>query len=375
MLSRFWGGVPSVEGERNKLLAHISACKPDPPCTAGAEQGHWYSHFHARAIALRGILAYGRAAEDDRALEFVRRAYEFSLTQGIPRMGWINCLPVATNMCEACALGDLVGLGIRLSDAGLGDYWDDVDAVVRNHLVEQQLVSTDLLERISAACPKACDCVKNAEPGKLSYDNALARTIGTFAGLSFATDIPKPWVMQCCTGNATQGLYYAWEGVVREDVDTAQVNLFLNRAARLVDVDSYLPHEGRLVVRNKAARRVAIRIPAWVSRSHLRTDVSGTQRLQRWIHNSLIFDDLKPGDAVTLTFPVREMKLEYTANANSPAETVYKCTFRASTLVDITPHDDLPTSYPMYARSHLRTDEAPMKTLDRFVPGRIISHW
>jgi hypothetical protein len=36
-------------------------------------------------------------------------------------------------------VGDMVGLGIRLSDAGLGDYWDDVDAVVRNQLVEQQL--------------------------------------------------------------------------------------------------------------------------------------------------------------------------------------------------------------------------------------------
>jgi hypothetical protein len=31
---------------------------------------------------------------DERVLEFVRRAYEFSLTQGIARLGWINCWPV-----------------------------------------------------------------------------------------------------------------------------------------------------------------------------------------------------------------------------------------------------------------------------------------
>jgi hypothetical protein len=44
-------------------------------------------------------------------------------------------------------LGDLVGVYIRLSDAGAGDYWDDVDHIVRNHLVEQHasLNSTLLL--------------------------------------------------------------------------------------------------------------------------------------------------------------------------------------------------------------------------------------
>jgi hypothetical protein len=66
-------------------------------------------------------------------------------------MGWVNCYPAAINHCEGCALGDLVALGIRLSDAGLGDYWDAVDAVTRNQLVEQQLTRPDLLERASEA--------------------------------------------------------------------------------------------------------------------------------------------------------------------------------------------------------------------------------
>ena len=66
-------------------------------------------------------------------------------------MGWVNTYPVVLNYYEGCALGDLVALAIRLSDSGAGDYWDDVDAVVRNQLVEQQLTRSDLLERVSAA--------------------------------------------------------------------------------------------------------------------------------------------------------------------------------------------------------------------------------
>lgn len=80
--------------------------------------------------------------------------------------------------------------------------------------------------------------------------------------------------MQCCTGNGTQGLYYAWEGIVRERGETAQVNRLLNRAAKLLDVDSFLPYAGKVVLRNKAARRIAVRIPGWVSRPRVSWEVS-----------------------------------------------------------------------------------------------------
>ena len=45
---------------------------------------------------------------------------------------------------------DMIALGVRLSDAGVGDYWDDVDAVARNQLIEQQLTDAAALERIAA---------------------------------------------------------------------------------------------------------------------------------------------------------------------------------------------------------------------------------
>ncbi len=380
MKPKFWGGVPDLDiSHAEGLSIHVAARLPDPPFTAGHEQGHWYSHFHARAVGLRGILEYARSVGDERALEFVRRAYEFSLTQGIPRIGWVNVAPVRLNQCEGCGVADLVAMGIRLSDTGLGDYWDDVDAMVRNHLIEHQLVRADLLEQLGGSTPDS-DPPEGRPPfpGERLTENVIERSLGAFGAMSFPSGLPEPFVAGCCTGNGTQGLYYAWEGIVRERGDTAQVNLLLNRAAKLLDIDSHLPYEGKVVLHNKSARRISVRIPFWVDRQEIRVQVGGTDRRLDWLGNSLVLDDLQPGDEVTLTFPIRETSASYTVNAQSPAEEVYTCTFRGSTLVDISPRDPSPTMYPFYLRDHLRdhqASKAPMKTVERFVPSRTIAAW
>ena len=376
MMPKFWGGVPDPAGDRSGLPGHIAPPGADPPYTAGNELGHWYSHFHARAIALRGILEFAVIAGDERAAEFVRRAYEFTLSQGIARLGWINCYPAALNLCEGCALGDLVALGIRLSDLGQGDYWDDVDAVVRNQLAEQQLTRADLLRRVAEHSADEREGEQRALPGELFYaEDIFERTVGVFGGTAGPTSIPAVWVMHCCTGNATQGLYYAWEGAVRENDHTAEVNLLLNRSGRLLDVESYLPYEGKVVIRNRGARQIAVRMPHWAGHEEIRAHVDSKPVVADWIGNRLLFRQLSTPCEITVGFPVRERTACYTVNANSDQEQVYTCTFRGSTLVDISPRDTDPRAYPLYLRDHLRKDKAPLKTVERFRSDRIVTHW
>ena len=376
MKPKFWGGIPDPNVSRDGLTGNASPSSPDPAYTAGAEQGHWFSHFHARAVTLRGILAYAEAASDERAMEFVRRAYEYTLTQGIARIGWINCFPAAQNEMEACALGDFVALAVRLSDMGLGDYWDDVDAITRNQLVEQQLTNRDLIENVSAACGESeFHAGDQVSYGPAVTEDAIERSMGIFLSNSTPTSVRIPFTMLCCTGNGTQGLYYAWEGALRESGDTAQVNLLLNRAAKLLDVDSYLPYEGKVVLRNKAARRISVRIPFWVDRKEICANVAGCDVSLDWLGNNLVFEELNPGDVITLTFPVKETTSSYTVNAHSPDEKVYTCTFRGSTCVDISPRDEAKTNYPMYLREHMKKDKAPMKTKTRFVAEKKILNW
>ncbi len=362
MNPRFWGG------------------NPEPVMVAGNELGHFNFHTHNRMLTLASMLEYGRVANDDRVLEFVQRGYEFALTLGIAKLGWITTPFWGSSLeglNEACTFQDLVRLGIRLTDAGVGDYWDIVDTIVRNHLAEQQLLRRDILERVSEAGAE-----HRADPISESSGRVIERTLGLFGSCAGPAGIPKPWVMQCCSGNAPQALYYAWEGAVRHDAGTTTINLHLNRASSWVDVSSYLPHQGKVIIDVKDSSRVAVRVASWMPVRQLQTRVNSTARDGVRVGNYLIFDGVKPGDTIELDFPIKESTVSYTANAHRPGsnrshgrETQYKVTSRGSTVVDISPKDTDPTSYPFYEREHLRTEMTPMKTTTRFVPAKTLLNW
>ena len=55
---------------------------------------------------------------------------------------------------EGCAVADMTWIAVTLSEAGVGDYWDDVDEYVRNALTEHQVLSRDLVEQILSDAPE-----------------------------------------------------------------------------------------------------------------------------------------------------------------------------------------------------------------------------
>lgn len=57
---------------------------------------------------------------------------------GLPRIGQWG---------ENCTNNMMAEIAIKLSDAGAGDYWDDVDGYARNCLVEDQYVDLELLKQ------------------------------------------------------------------------------------------------------------------------------------------------------------------------------------------------------------------------------------
>ena len=367
MKPKFWGGVS------------------DPTPSSGKQRGHVDFPTHHRAIALRGLLEYGLVVGDPYICDFVRTSYEHMRSFGMPETGFIPTSPRDETM-EACFIGDYTALALKLSLSGYGDYWEDVDRMVRNQMVEDQLADRGLLERIIASSPErkpGSDYSLRREkrvrlepmPGiEYAGEDVLDRVLGTFIGAPGVTSVDFVQGGQCCTGNATSGIYYAWESITRRDGDNAQVNLFLNRAAPWLDVDSHLPYEGRVVITNKTARRISVRIPPWVDRSRLESRVNGEGRRPGWVAGYAMFDGLTPGDAIELSFPLATQTLSRTAYSGKPDETVYTIRTRANTVLDISPRDEAPRSYPFYLRDHLKGDRAPMKTVTRFV-APIIPEW
>ncbi|OHB81616.1 MAG: hypothetical protein A2W31_15000 [Planctomycetes bacterium RBG_16_64_10] len=290
----------------------------------GAERGHFSGHFHAHVAALRGLLEYAMVADDAELKAFVRSGYEYARNFGLSRIGWFPENTATGQYCEACCTADMVALAIKLGDAGVGDYWEDVDGYVRNQLVEQQLIRTDLLEKLAASSPP-----HRATPPRETDDRVIERNLGGFAGHGDIATLPNTWIMHCCTGNGSQALYYAWDGVVRENGQgSAQIHLLLNRASPWLDLDSYLPYEGKVVIKNRAAKRISVRIPAWVARREVRSRIGSRLVPADWIGNYLVYDNLKSGDTIEIKFPM----VETTTKATLEGKT-HTLRFRGNTLV------------------------------------------
>jgi hypothetical protein len=339
-----------------------------PAGIIGSERGHFSGHFHAHVACLRGLLELAMVANDAELKEFVRSGYEYARNFGISRIGWFPENTGTGQHCEACCTADMVALAVKLSDAGVGDYWEDVDRYTRNQLVEQQLVSRELLEKLAGRSP-----ARKASRPTETDDRVIERNLGGFAGHGDVTLLPDTWIMHCCTANASQALYYAWEGIVREKAKGAvAINLLLNRASPWLDIDSYLPYEGKVILRNKTVKKASVRLPVWVPRNAVRCRV-GSQPVEcEWVNNYLLVEGLKPGDIVAIDFPLVESVVQATLEGNQ-----YTLHFRGNTLVRLSvkiakPGSVHPESYPIYRRDHMLAPHPPMIKKNRYVSDRFI---
>ncbi len=372
MKPKFWGGFSN------------------PPSGNGREHGHSDSHFHARAIALRGLLEYGSVANDAFACDFVRCSYEYMKSFGIPEIGYIPTFmgEEATDdqmgnqgaknplLMEGCFLGDLVALTVKLAESGYGDYWEDADRVIRNHLIESQVTDREILKRIVAHAPERQPEMQAGHVPGQDYigDDVVDRGLGIFWSGIQADGVHGHWIMQCCTANGCRGLYMAWDAITRCDDDHAHINLFLNRAAPWLDIHSYLPYEGKVIVRNKTAKRISIRIPPWVDCHRLECRLNRNVISPAQVSHYIDLTDIRPGDVVELRFPMVEQTVTRTAYTTAPAETVYTIRMRGNTVMELTPQNESPNIYPFYRREFLQGNVAPLKAVTRYV-SPVIPEW
>jgi hypothetical protein len=357
-----------------------------PKAVVGFERAQFDGHHHSYLTLLKGLLCYAEQTNDVQLMCFVRDGYEYFRTFGLARIGAFG---------ETCSTGDMTFLAIKLSDLGVGDYWDDADQYIRNQLAETQITDAATLHRLASQLPHGrgkSDFTKGPfNPDIESTENAIDRSVGAFlSDSSHPTLIPESCLLYtiCCTGSCVPALYAAWDATVRSDGDTAQINLLFNRSAESLDVDSYLPYEGKVVIQNKTARRIAVRIPLWVDWNSIKCQIDGQDVVCARIGRYCIFENMKPKSELNITFPIAETQETWTlkwkekefwqecTNPGSnwqPLETPkqYTMRFRGNTLVDIEPRDTS-LGMPLYVRDHLQRDAAPMKKITRFVPALTI---
>src|SRR5262249_46228544 len=141
----------------------------------------------------------------------------------------------------------------------------------------------------------------------------------------------------------------------------------LNRVSPWIDVESYLPFEGKVVLRNRQAEAIRVRIPAWVDVKNLKVMLNGKPIEAIQPGRAVFVEGIKNKDVIELNFIVRERTDKYFIH-----DKTYTIEYRGSTVVDISPRNADPQLIPMYEREALKGKKAPMHTVQRFVAENLL---
>lgn len=337
------------------------------------KDGQWLCyHFHANTACLLALAEYAVIVKDKELLELVRKSFEYGKLISDPLVGYFpeyvpgtpeytKIIPTsigpATRTCETCEVADMIGLALKLTQAGVGDYWEEAERWTRNQFAENQLTP----EKFEVLQNKVISEGLFPEQPVCDWETtAVERFIGTFAGIAAANDWGTVSVPGCCTGNASRTIYWIWDSIITRNPDEVRVNLLLNRASPWVDVDSYLPYEGKVVLKIKQATHAAVRIPAWTERDRVVCKVGDKARSCSWNGAYLKLGGLQAGDIVVVMFPIPT----YTTASRAIGDLSCKLTVKGNSVVEIVPRGE---GCPLYQREHYKQDKAPSRMITRFV--------
>ena len=161
-------------------------------------------------------------------------------------------------------------------------------------------------------------------------------------------------MMGCCADASVRASHAIWSHTVTGDAGEWRINLAVNRDHPAVDVVSCLPHRGEINVSVKQARRVLVRTPEWVDKDEVRAFVDREAIARNLDGNYVVFDDLKPGQQLTVTYPLCIAEVKEVIRGKQFVE--YTERWRGNTIVDISPGGKW---IPMFEHPELETAEVP----------------
>jgi len=137
-----------------------------------------------------------------------------------------------------------------------------------------------------------------------------------------------------------------------------------------------------VVVTNKTASTIAVRIPQWVDRNAVAATLNEKPADGFWTGNHVVYTGLSPKDRLVIQFPVPESKETYTVkwkktdfwqegtdpgkNWKNDTPEKFTLTMKGGTLIDVEPRTR-DAAYPCFERDAFKATTAPMHQVSRFV--------
>jgi hypothetical protein len=327
-------------------------------------------HFHAHTNALLALLEYAVVAGETEYAPFARKGYEYARSTGTPQIGffpeYIQSWPSDRHgviNSEGCAVADMVALAVKLSQAGVGDYWEDVDRYVRNLLTEMQLKRSRWVYNSVASQP-----LVPVNPETDDTFQAAERLVGNFAAWSSANEfcVWSAGITQCCLANAARSLYYVWDSMLQAHPGQLTIQLLLNRVSSTADITSDLPYAGRFRVHLKRTATLRVRKPAWLDVESVNITSSSLGGEVRFKLNQgyLYIAKRSAGEQLTFRFDLPERTIRTRVGHIDATMTL-----RGNEVVAFDPPGK---NYPFWKDKDVRRDTLPEVLRTYFIPDRSI---
>lgn len=123
---------------------------------------------------------------------------------------------------------------------------------------------------------------------------------------------------------------------------------------------------GQVDVKVKQPVALSMRIPEWASPQQVRAQVNGQDRAVEWDGRYALMGDVKPGDGVTMTFPISERPRTEWVQGHR-----YNLVTKGNDVVCMEPPGE---NVPFYLRDHYRANGTRWRKIERFVADKLIYH-
>jgi len=307
-------------------------------------------HMHGNLRSLVGAADYALYVKDpilfsrvDALFRYVKgTATRFGfLPEAIGRQGDIVS-------CETCAIMDYLGLAITLANHGHAEYWDDVERITRNQLVESQVSDGSWL----ASDPSLPDS------DQFSWRAVGERMVGGYAGwtspnhiLAARESLNAHWggpelkdktraFQNCCGGSGTHAFFEVWKNASRFDNGCLSVNLHIDKRLPQAEIRGYQPFAGLLTIHLNVPCKVKVRIPDFLQSKDLKIEANGNPVEARVWGNYVEISERPAGEELKVSYPL-PLSIEVETIGNPGFRQYnYKVTWKGSTVVAMEPVDN-----------------------------------
>jgi hypothetical protein len=286
--------------------------------------------------------------------------------------------------CETCAIMDYLGLAITLANHGHPEYWENIERIARNQLIESQVV--DVLWLVSDP--------SRPDSAQFSWQAIGERMVGGYAGWSSPTHIlaaretlNAQWggpelrdrtraFQNCCGGSGTHAFFEVWKNSARFENNILSIHLHLDKSLPQAEIRCYQPYCGRLTIRLMESCQVRVRIPEFIQPSEMQVEVEGSVIEGRVWGNYLEINDLPMGKEVRVSYPLRiTTELVQIGNPGF-RQYPYRVTWKGATVVKMEALDEeIQSGYSDFDRCQVpvfygREGPGPIYLRDNFIAQR-----